>query len=436
MKSRHDRVRASVLAVAVVISAAGWATAQQVGSSSDPKVVRGSGTAGTIPLWTGKDTIGNSSITQSSNGDQTINGSLSVNGSLFLPATTDPNTGVISIGGVPVLYTLSSPSCPLVCGRNTFVGPSAGNFTTTGFANTATGDEALDSITTGDGNTATGFAALVSNTTGGSNTATGWRALRTNTTGAGDTATGAAALENNTTGYSNTATGIAALEGNATGSMNTAIGWGALLQNRSGFYNTAIGFLAGLHITGSNNIDIGANVMGVGGEFNTLRIGNTAPLDGSVITRAFIGGIYGVPTGLPGAAVFVDANGQLGTISSSARFKDDIQDMGDASSDLMKLRPVTFRYKQAQEDGSHPLQYGLVAEEVAEVNPGLVQFDKDGQPQTVLYHVLPAMLLNELQKEHQKIEDQEKLIQSQQEQLKAQEERLRKLEAILSGKTK
>jgi len=132
-----------------------------------------------------------------------------------------------------------------------------------------------------------------------------------------------------------------------------------------------------------------------------------------------------VATGLPGTAVFVDANGQLGTTSSSRRFKDDIEDMGEASSDLMKLRPVTFRYKQAQEDGSHPLQYGLVAEEVAEVNSGLVQFDKDGQPQTVLYHVLPTLLLNELQKEHQKIEDQEK-------QLKAQEERLRKLEAILS----
>jgi hypothetical protein len=149
-----------------------------------------------------------------------------------------------------------------------------------------------------------------------------------------------------------------------------------------------------------------------------------------------------VPTGLPGAAVVVDANGQLGTLSSSRRFKDDIEDMGDASSDLMKLRPVTFRYKQAQEDGSHPLQYGLVAEEVAEVNPGLVQFDNDGNAQTVLYHVLPALLLNEVQKEHQKIEDQENVIQSQQEQirsqqeqLKAQEERLRKLEAILSSKT-
>ena len=144
----------------------------------------------------------------------------------------------------------------------------------------------------------------------------------------------------------------------------------------------------------------------------------------------------------------VNSAGQLGTMSSSRRFKDDIQDMGEASSDLMKLRPVTFRYKQAQEDGSHPLQYGLVAEEVAEVNPGLVQFDKDGNPQTVLYHVLPSLLLNEAQKQHQHIDAQEKVIQSQQEQiqsqqeqiqgqqeqLKAQEERLQKLEAILSTK--
>src|SRR5262249_27533587 len=147
------------------------------------------------------------------------------------------------------------------------------------------------------------------------------------------------------------------------------------------------------------------------GDSNTIRIGNDSN------NRTFIKGISGVNVGLGAAAVLVNGNGQLGTISSSARFKDDIQDMGDASSDLMKLRPVTFRYKQAQEDGSHPLQYGLVAEEVAEVNPGLVQFDKEGQPQTVLYHVLPAMLLNEAQKEHQRVEAQEKVIQAQQEQI-------------------
>jgi hypothetical protein len=103
MKSRHHRVRVSVLAaVVMVLGMVGSATAQ----------VTGSGTPGTIPLWTSRHTIGNSSITQSSNGDQTINGSLSVNGSLFLPNTTDPNTGVISIGGIPVLYTLSPSSCP------------------------------------------------------------------------------------------------------------------------------------------------------------------------------------------------------------------------------------------------------------------------------------------------------------------------------------
>src|SRR5262249_52284553 len=203
-------------------------------------------------------------------------------------------------------------------------------------------------------------------------------------------------------------------------------------SNTTGNNNTAIGSIAGFSVTGDNNIDIGYQAgppFSQGGESNTIRIGNGSN------NRTFIAGISGVATGLPGAAVLVDANGQLGTISSSRRFKDDIQDMGEASSYLMKLRPVTFRYKQAQEDGSYPLQYGLVAEAVAEVNPGLVQFDKEGQAQTVLYHVLTTLLLNEVQKEHQKIEDQQKLIQSQQEQLKAQEERLRKLEAILSSKT-
>ena len=144
-------------------------------------------------------------------------------------------------------------------------------------------------------------------------------------------------------------------------------------NNTTGIGNTAIGFLAGIDITGNNNIDIGYFQGGSVGESNTIRIGS------AFNDRTFIAGIAGVNVG-PAAAVLVNSAGQLGTMSSSRRFKDDIQDMGDASSDLMKLRPVTFRYKQAQEDGSHPLQYGLVAEEVAAVNPGLVQFDKDGQP--------------------------------------------------------
>jgi hypothetical protein len=108
----------------------------------------------------------------------------------------------------------------------------------------------------------------------------------------------------------------------------------------------------------------------------------------------------------------------LGTVSSSRRFKYDIQSMDDATNKLFQLRPVTFRYKQAQTDGSHPLQYGLIAEEVAEVYPELVQYDlKTGEPNTVLYNALPAMLLNEVQKQQRQIDDQQQQIRSLQEQL-------------------
>jgi hypothetical protein len=383
----------------MVLSVVGWATAQQVNSFNAPRDVKGSGTPGTIPLWTGKDTLGNSLITESRNGDQTINinGSLGVNGSLFLPATTGLNTGVISFGGVPVVHTFSgigNPNPP----SNIFVGQNAGNFTMSGINNTAVGQ-----------------GALFSNNDGTDNTALGTHSMFVNSSG-----------------FNNTAVGVIALHLNSTGSSNTAIGTEALDVITSGNENIALGHAAGTRLqTGDNNIYIGSAVAPgpILNESNTIRIGG-------LHTRTFISGIYGVPTGLPGTAVVVDANGQLGTMSSSRRFKDDIEDMGDASSDLMKLRPVTFRYKQAQEDGSHPLQYGLVAEEVAEVNPGLVQFDKDGQPQTVLYYELPALLLNEVQKEHQKIENQQRLIQAQQEQLKEQEERLRRLEAMLSSSAK
>jgi len=103
-------------------------------------------------------------------------------------------------------------------------------------------------------------------------------------------------------------------------------------------------------------------------------------------------------------------------MSSSQRFKEDIQDMGDASSDLLYLRPVTFRYKQAYKDGSKPVDYGLIAEEVAAVYPDLVVKDKDGQIQTVQYQKLTPMLLNEVQKQAA--------------QIRALEDRLSALEAL------
>jgi TolA-binding protein len=131
--------------------------------------------------------------------------------------------------------------------------------------------------------------------------------------------------------------------------------------------------------------------------------------------------------------VMIDTNGQLGTISSSRRFKEDIQDMGDASSSLMRLRPVTYRYKQPYADGSKPLDYGLIAEEVAEVYPDLVVTNKDGQVQTVQYQKLTPMLLNELQKQNQHTQQQDETIRQQQEQNRQQQEQIRKLEARLAA---
>jgi hypothetical protein len=103
--------------------------------------------------------------------------------------------------------------------------------------------------------------------------------------------------------------------------------------------------------------------------------------------------------------VVIDSNGQLGTVSSSRRFKEDIQDMGDASSGLLRLRPVTFRYTRAFDDGLKPVQYGLIAEEVAEVYPDLVAHSADGQIETVKYQVLDSMLLNEVQKQAEQIRE-------------------------------
>ena len=231
-------------------------------------------------------------------------------------------------------------------------------------------------------NTAGGTVALGSNTTGDGNSAFGWRALAENTTGSRNTAMGALALD---------------FHSNATNS--TAVGYDTLDANTTGNNNTAIGFTAGTNATtGSDNIYI--NNSGVAAESNTIRIG------GGPQTRAFIDGIRGVTTGIANAVtVRIDSNGQLGTINSSRRFKEAIEDMGDVSSGLLQLRPVTFRYKETYADGEHPVQPGLIAEEVAEVYPDMVVHDSEGEIETVQYHKLIPMLLNELQKQERKINE-------------------------------
>jgi hypothetical protein len=288
-------------------------------------------------------------------------------------------------------------------------------------ANTATGYDALYSDTTGYYNTADGYEALALNTIGGYVTATGALALYSNVSGGYDTATGYGALYSNTSGFYNTATGFDALLSNTTGSDNTATGFEALFENTTGAHNIAIGYEAGYDNSNgaSNNIDIGNP--GTSSDSGTIRIGA-----GGTQTSFFVAGVDGV-TVSSGVEVFINSGGQLGTVNSSLRFKEDVHDMGDASSAILRLRPVTYRYKQPYADGSKPIDYGLIAEEVAEVYPDLVVKGADGKIQTVQYQKLTPMLLNELQKQHRLLEQTEKTVEQQRETMAQQQETIQLL---------
>jgi Chaperone of endosialidase len=169
---------------------------------------------------------------------------------------------------------------------------------------------------------------------------------------------------------------------------------------------------------GSNNIDIGNG--GVAAESSTIRIG-------FVQTRTFIAGIRGRTTGVANAVpVLIDSNGQLGTASSSRRFKNEIKPMDKTSEAILGLKPVTFHYKS---DNSNTPQFGLIAEDVAKVNPDLVVRDENGEIYTVRYEAVNAMLLNEFLKEHQKVQRLEAALAAVNERLKAQDAKIDKVNA-------
>jgi Chaperone of endosialidase len=270
--------------------------------------------------------------------------------------------------------------------QNTAFGAAALFSNTTGTFNTANGSGALLFNTTGFQNTATGAQALFSNTTGNHNTANGLDALLSNTTGNENTANGYGALAFNTAGLQNTAVGFQALVINTTGDGNTAIGLGALQANTTGGGNIALGFDAGSNVTTANSvICIGAD-------------GN------NVDNSCYIGQIFGA-TSSGGAAVFVNSNGRLGTMTSSRRFKEEIRPMDKASETLFALKPVAFRYKK-KIDPARTSQFGLVAEEVEKVNPDLIVRDNEGKAYSVRYDQVNAMLLNEFLKEHKTVQEQ------------------------------
>ena len=330
--------------------------------------------------------------------------------------------------------------------QNTEFGTGALTSNTSGTYNSAFGFFALHSNTLGSQNTAGGALALLNNTVGSWNTAIGLYALVSNTVGFENTALGGDALGANNTGFQNTATGTFSLSSNTAGTYNTADGYAALTSNESdgntasgayalqsttsGFNNTAIGEFALTNNTTSNsNIAIGgfagSNIFA--GERN-IEIGTSSPTDESGVIRigteglqtsAYIAGISS--TMVTGTAVEVASNGQLGIAPSSARYKRDIRDMGNASAGLMKLRPVSFRYK---DDPASTLQYGLVAEEVQRVYPQLVTRGNDGKAQSVRYLEFTALLLNELQRQSDELTTQGRQMRELAKQLDAKNQRV------------
>jgi hypothetical protein len=384
-------------------------------------------------------------------------------------------------GFLPKSHAVSPPPDGGYPGGNTAEGQSALLSRTTGLYNTAVGIYSVLSLTDGsfctglgagtllantaNNNTATGAGALLSNTIGEENTANGTFALFSNTTGVVNTAVGASALQNNTDGNFNTAVGQGALRANTSGQENTAIGFAALGNNPPNNFNTAVGSFALLNITGNSNTAVGSKALqaNITGNNNTA-IGNNALISstgsgnlalgasaGNGVSTAsnvicigtsganvddgcFIGKIYFNVQPIVGTdpdSVTITSAGRLGRGNvSSRRYKHDIKSMEKASEGLYALKPASFRYNK-EYDVTQTLAFGLIAEEVAEVYPDLVGRNAAGQPESVRYEQINAMLLNEFLKEHRKNEEQETTIALLQKQIEALTAGLQKVSAQL-----
>jgi hypothetical protein len=320
-------------------------------------------------------------------------------------------------------------------GFNTAEGTNALKNLTTGVGNATVGWYSLFSNTDGSFNTALGAGTLLSNVgdqsmvRGVNNTAIGAVALLFNTTGSFNTATGAGALLNNQGAYFNSAFGDKALTSNTSGVGNCAFGSLTLIENISGGDNSAFGRLALVNSTGSDNTAIGgaAGETLVTGDGN-VYIGKDVFGQTSESNTTYIRNVFDSIT--TARQVYVDANNKIGTLASTRRVKDDIEPMAGASETILALRPVTFRYKKEIDRYRTP-QFGLVAEEVAEINPDLVTRDREGKPETVRYDAVNAMLLNEFLKEHKAFVEEQRRTQEQEAKIARLEKQLETVTAVV-----
>ncbi len=365
------------------------------GSAATPALTFGGTNTGLYSAGTGEVGIaagGSNVATVSSTG-------LSVPGNLDFG-------GMITYGGSAFLQDSAVPGSPGSDSIAVGLGAKPG----TGGGNTAVGTSALSNLTSGDGNTAVGNFAGAGVGQGRDNVAVGLGALFAGNAGG-------------TPIYFNTAIGTEALAFLAAGQSNTALGMGAGYFASGGSWNTFVGTDAGYNAaSGSYNVFIAnQGTTYPDTESNTIRIGDSNQ------SKTYISGIHGVtPSGA--SEVVINSAGQLGTVTSSRRFKTDIADMGDTTETLMSLRPVQFRY--IAHGPRAPLYYGLIAEEVAEIAPELVGRNADGEIETVFYDKVNAMLLKQVQTQQRQIESEHAQSQSQ---IKQLTELVGQLESRLAG---
>lgn len=480
--------RISIAFVATILLCGCAVFAQQSNESSQttrttpppPGMVTGSGSNNFIPVWTNSTNLANSKIYENTAGlvgigtttptaTLDVNGWMNTSGGYYIGGDKIVSVGSLAdnnvflgnyagfaytpgngtgnvFTGYAAGYSNSTGNGNSFYGRlagalnesgsyNSFIGSFSGYFNTTGYNNTFLGYAAGYYNSTAQGNTFSGFWAGYYTTTGSLNTFSGIFAGEGNTAGSQDTYIGYATGQSTTTGSFNTSLGAQAGESTTYGSYNTYVGAASGQNDSTGNMNIHIGYVAGQNNTsGNNNIYIGdLGCTYPCAESNTIRIGG---FTGASAT--YIAGIYGEAAS-GGIPVYINSNGQLGISSSSARFKEQVRDMGDSTDALMKLRPVTFLYKPEYANGERTLQYGLIAEEVAKVYPELVAYDSDGQPYSVRYQYLSTMLLNEVQKQAAEIKAQRQQIETLRQQLQLQsasvQERLSQLEKQVRNQT-
>jgi hypothetical protein len=299
---------------------------------------------------------------------------------------------------------------------------------TTGSFNTAVGHEALQNNTTANNNTGVGYQALNANSTGASNTAVGWSSMKDNTTGANNVAFGQSALQENTTANANAAFGYRALYLNTTGATITAVGYRAGYNSTSGNGSTLVGANAGYSLTTSAHANTfvgsggwasdGAGYAVTTGTRNTILggyTGNQGGLDirtsdnnivlsdgdGNPRIQVDGNGVFKVPyvysdTNGSAANVHIASDGRFYRSTSSQRYKNTITDATHGLTELLALRPVTYKGN----NNGDTIFGGLIAEEVHDAGlTEFVEYDDEGRPDALAYGNMVSLCIKAIQEQ-------------------------------------